>query len=140
VVQTTFIDHGRCDLRPATCDLGAHCGQALAHGRHLDLPNRFGGFCTDRLEAPVGQQQVGQHGNTPPRRRRSVAATLDNLGLPHRISASLSRAPLAQLAEQLTLNQRVPGSSPGWRTYCNDSRLQTTKSPGFRGFFRFHIR
>jgi hypothetical protein len=24
-------------------------------------------------------------------------------------------APLAQLAEQLTLNQRVPGSSPGWR-------------------------
>ncbi len=25
-------------------------------------------------------------------------------------------APLAQLAEQLTLNQRVPGSSPGWRT------------------------
>ena len=27
----------------------------------------------------------------------------------------LRRAPLAQLAEQLTLNQRVPGSSPGWR-------------------------
>src|SRR5688500_7872396 len=27
----------------------------------------------------------------------------------------LSAAPLAQLAEQLTLNQRVPGSSPGWR-------------------------
>ena len=25
-------------------------------------------------------------------------------------------APLAQLVEQLTLNQRVPGSSPRWRT------------------------
>ena len=25
-------------------------------------------------------------------------------------------APLAQLVEQLTLNQRVPGSSPWWRT------------------------
>ncbi len=28
----------------------------------------------------------------------------------------LAVAPLAQLAEQLTLNQRVPGSSPGGRT------------------------
>lgn len=34
------------------------------------------------------------------------------------ISASIvdAYAPLAQLAEQLTLNQRVPGSSPGGRT------------------------
>ncbi len=33
--------------------------------------------------------------------------------LPGLIDKTFSQAPLAQLAEQLTLNQRVPGSSPG---------------------------
>ena len=32
-------------------------------------------------------------------------------------------APLAQLAEQLTLNQRVPGSSPGGRTFRFGARI-----------------
>lgn len=32
-------------------------------------------------------------------------------------------APLAQLAEQLTLNQRVPGSSPGGRTFSFYGKL-----------------
>ena len=32
-------------------------------------------------------------------------------------------APLAQLAEQLTLNQRVPGSSPGGRTFDFGARI-----------------
>ncbi len=32
-------------------------------------------------------------------------------------------APLAQLAEQLTLNQRVPGSSPGGRTFHLGARI-----------------
>ena len=35
------------------------------------------------------------------------------------------QAPLAQLAEQLTLNQRVVGSSPTWRTTSS-----TALSPG----------
>ena len=40
-------------------------------------------------------------------------------------------APLAQLAEQLTLNQWVPGSSPGGRTFTGFSfqrlRLRSNK-------------
>ena len=36
------------------------------------------------------------------------------------VSYSLRYAPLAQLVEQLTLNQRVPGSSPCW---CTKNRL-----------------
>jgi hypothetical protein len=41
-------------------------------------------------------------------------------------------APLAQLAEQLTLNQWVPGSSPGGRTN------KTPLSPlYFKGFFQY---
>ena len=34
---------------------------------------------------------------------------------PDSAQAARTRAPLAQLAEQLTLNQRVVGSSPTWR-------------------------
>jgi hypothetical protein len=41
-------------------------------------------------------------------------------------------APLAQLAEQLTLNQWVPGSSPGGRT--NKTPLFPLY---FRGFFHY---
>ena len=36
--------------------------------------------------------------------------------------------PLAQLAEQLTLNQLVPGSSPGWVTRRRFIRLDSTVS------------
>jgi hypothetical protein len=35
-----------------------------------------------------------------------------------------SLAPLAQLAEQLTLNQRVVGSSPTWRNQFIYNKLQ----------------
>ncbi len=41
------------------------------------------------------------------------------------------RAPLAQLAEQLTLNQRVLGSSPKWRI------RKVAKTPEKSGVFRF---
>src|SRR3954452_10207732 len=37
-------------------------------------------------------------------------------------------APLAQLAEQLTLNQWVPGSSPGGRTTGNRRRAGTCQT------------
>ena len=40
----------------------------------------------------------------------------------------LADAPLAQLAEQLTLNQWVPGSSPGGRT-----KETLTETPEFTG-------
>jgi hypothetical protein len=36
-------------------------------------------------------------------------------------------APLAQLAEQLTLNQRVPGSSPGGRTFRFGARISLSQ-------------
>lgn len=36
-------------------------------------------------------------------------------------------APLAQLAEQLTLNQRVPGSSPGGRTFHFSARISLSQ-------------
>jgi hypothetical protein len=48
-------------------------------------------------------------------------------------------APLAQLAEQLTLNQRVAGSSPAWRIGSNIAlplnRLFTAKSALFHSCF-----
>jgi hypothetical protein len=70
---------------------------------------------------------------TTPRRRgsnrRSVAAapvrrsngtlTTDPIRL---LSLDSPSAPLAQLAEQLTLNQRVVGSSPTWRIFQNPRR------------------
>jgi hypothetical protein len=44
---------------------------------------------------------------------------------------------LAQLVEQLTLNQRVEGSSPSWRTIF--STLSSRKDPGnINRFFRFN--
>ena len=40
-------------------------------------------------------------------------------------------APLAQLVEQLTLNQRVPGSSPWWRTKaCAGTGRESEKQTG----------
>ena len=48
-----------------------------------------------------------------------------------RLLASVLVAPLAQLAEQLTLNQRVGGSIPSRRTVCAGHR-----SAGWRSSFR----
>ena len=45
---------------PVPGDLGAQCGQALVHGRQFDLLVRLDCFFAGPLEAPVGQQQMGQ--------------------------------------------------------------------------------
>jgi hypothetical protein len=47
-------------------------------------------------------------------------------------------APLAQLAEQLTLNQWVPGSSPGGCTTETPSSLATSLKAGFRFALKTH--
>src|SRR6187402_342591 len=51
-----------------------------------------------------------------PRGGRLAAPSISPNPSPRVTLSSLHRAPLAQLVEQLTLNQRVGGSSPSWRT------------------------
>ena len=75
-------------------------------------PSRRSGGCS----AAPGRREGGRRGRRPERPRRRTLATTpspDRISLRRSAAANVfHRAPLAQLAEQLTLNQRVRGSSP----------------------------
>ena len=53
---------------------------------------------------------------------QALAAIFDGSNRRSRSATRCNRAPIAQLAEQLTLNQRVLGSSPSGRTSLNRHR------------------
>ena len=65
----------------------------------------------------------------------SICELWPRLGITEKLRYSyFSRAPLAQLAEQLTLNQRVQGSSPWWCTKQGpDDHVGACAIPGIAG-------
>ncbi len=70
----------------------------------------------------VGRRQAVRHGTLDP------ACEGSNPSAPAIIIILKSKyAPLAQLVEQLTLNQKVGGSTPSWRTSKNP---ENTGNPG----------
>ena len=90
---------------------------ATATGTYDIHPSEARSACAARRTPDTPRPVItGQHSRLDKRGADSTGSPLIVGTCQHVARPDNSQAPLAQLAEQLTLNQRVPGSSPGRRS------------------------